>query len=97
MRLAGDAPAALAALEQGAPDAALLDIGLPGMDGYALARQLRADGRFRGLRLVALTGYGREHDRSAALAAGFDEHLVKPVHPDALIAVIERLLQEREP
>ena len=93
VRLAGDAPAALAAMEQGASDAALLDIGLPGMDGYALARQLRADGRFRGLRLVALTGYGREHDRSAALAAGFDEHLVKPVHPEALIAVIERLLE----
>ncbi len=93
VRLAGDAPAALAAMEQVASDAALLDIGLPGMDGYALARQLRADGRFRGLRLVALTGYGREHDRSAALAAGFDEHLVKPVHPEALIAVIERLLE----
>ena len=69
-------------------------------DGLRRARGRRCArraGRFRGLRLVALTGYGREHDRSAALAAGFDEHLVKPVHPEALMAVIERLLQERRP
>jgi CheY-like chemotaxis protein len=66
------------------PDVAVLDLGLPGMDGFELARALRE--RFGdALRLVALTGYGQSGDRRAAEAAGFDAHLVKPVQLDALL------------
>jgi CheY-like chemotaxis protein len=61
-----------------------VDIGLPGMDGYELARRFREQPRYRDLVLVALTGYGREEDRSAAHAAGFDGHLVKPAEIEAL-------------
>ena len=71
------------------PDAALIDIGLPGIDGYEVARRIRAD--VPGARLVALTGYGQPEDRERALAAGFDVHLVKPVDPEQL----ERLLSAR--
>ena len=61
------------------PDVALLDIGLPGMDGYVLAQRLRAMPQLMGVRLIALTGYGQADDRQRALSAGFDEHLTKPV------------------
>jgi PAS domain S-box-containing protein len=71
------------------PDAALIDIGLPGIDGYEVARRIRAD--VPGARLVALTGYGQPEDRERALAAGFDVHLVKPVDPEQL----QRLLAAR--
>jgi signal transduction histidine kinase/CheY-like chemotaxis protein len=70
------------------PDVAVVDIGLPEIDGYEVARRLRADERTRGMGLIALTGYGQDEDRRRALAAGFDEHLVKPVEPDALSAAI---------
>jgi signal transduction histidine kinase/ActR/RegA family two-component response regulator len=66
------------------PDVALLDIGLPRMDGFELARRLRARPEMRDTRLIALTGYGQAEDRSRALAAGFDDHLTKPVDPNAL-------------
>jgi PAS domain S-box-containing protein len=71
------------------PDAALIDIGLPGIDGYEVARRIRAD--LPGARLVAVTGYGQPEDRERALAAGFDEHLVKPLDPEQL----HRLLAAR--
>jgi CheY-like chemotaxis protein len=62
-----------------------VDIGLAGMDGYALARRLRQNSAHRELYLVAMTGYGREEDRRAAVrAAGFDAHLVKPADTDEL-------------
>jgi signal transduction histidine kinase/CheY-like chemotaxis protein len=64
------------------PDVVLVDIAMPGMDGYEVARRLRA--RFPHLRLMALTGYGQAEDRRRARAAGFDEHLVKPIDPAAL-------------
>ncbi len=67
VRCAGAGEAALALLDDYVPDLALLDIGLPGMDGYQLARLLRADPRMAGARLVALTGYGRDNDRARAL------------------------------
>jgi CheY-like chemotaxis protein len=68
------------------PDIALIDIGLPGLDGYELARSIREESTSwaRAVRLVALTGYGRESDRIRALAAGFDTHLVKPIDPEVL-------------
>jgi PAS domain S-box-containing protein len=66
------------------PDVALIDIGLPGMDGYRLAQALRERPPARPLRLIALTGYGQAEDRRKALDAGFDLHLTKPVDPDRL-------------
>ena len=69
-------------------DLALLDIGLPVMDGYELARRLRELPRYSKARLVALTGYGQESDRRRSAEAGFDVHLVKPVQ----IQAIEELL-----
>ncbi|HEY2591547.1 MAG TPA: PAS domain S-box protein [Steroidobacteraceae bacterium] len=66
------------------PDVALLDIGLPVMDGYELARRLRAMPESRGVRLVALTGYGQTEDHQRTREAGFDDHLVKPVDVPAL-------------
>jgi CheY-like chemotaxis protein len=71
------------------PDVVLCDIGLPEMDGYAVARELRADPMTAPIRLVALTGYGREADRDLAAAAGFDIHLVKPVGPEVLKLLLE--------
>jgi two-component system CheB/CheR fusion protein len=69
------------------PDVTFVDIGLPGVDGYEVARRLRASAETR-LRLVALSGYGQPDDRRRADEAGFDAHLVKPVHPAVLLRVI---------
>ena len=66
----------------------MFDIGLPVVDGYALAGRLRADAATGGMRLVALTGYGQDSDRGRALAAGFDAHCVKPVELDALLRAL---------
>jgi len=70
------------------PEFVLLDIGLPGMDGYEVARRLRALELDPRPVLVAMTGYGRAEDRRESKAAGFDHHLVKPVDPDALAVLI---------
>ncbi len=88
VRVAIDGPSALAVLDSFTPDVALLDIGLPGMDGYELAAQLRARRPSSELKLVAITGYGQPADRARSAAAGFDEHLVKPVSVAALQATI---------
>ena len=72
------------------PDVALLDIGLPGMDGYALARRLRACPALAGTRLIALTGYGTADDKVRAHASGFDAHLVKPAELRALQEILVR-------
>lgn len=88
-----DGPEALAGFEAFQPGLAILDIGLPSMDGYELARRLRA--RDASLRLIALTGYGQERDRARALAGDFDEHMVKPVAPDRLFEIIRQLLGNR--
>ncbi len=72
-----------------APDIALVDIGLPGIDGYEVARRMRADPATSFIRLIALTGYGQEDDRVRALNAGFDAHLVKPVEMSRLMEVLE--------
>ena len=71
-----------------APDLALVDIGLPGLDGYEVARRLRRHPIGQRLRLVALTGYGLPEDRQRAMEAGFDQHLVKPVDPAQLAALL---------
>ena len=90
VREAHDGAAALAMLDDFKPDIALLDIGLPGMNGYELAAALRADARMAGLMIIALTGYGCEGDRAQALASEFDEHLVKPVEIADLLGVLGR-------
>ena len=70
------------------PQVALLDIGMPGMDGYELARRLRNDSQLPELFLVAITGWGQEEDRRRALTAGFDAHLTKPADPDQIAALL---------
>jgi CheY-like chemotaxis protein len=71
------------------PDVVLLDIGMPGLNGYDVARRLRALKHERPLRIIAITGWDQEAERSKALEAGFDVHLVKPVDPNLLTRVIE--------
>jgi two-component system, sensor histidine kinase len=82
-----DGPSGLEATLRQRPDVALVDVGLPGLDGYELARRVRATGD-ASIYLVALTGYGQPDDRRQAMEAGFDAHLVKPVNPEALLATI---------
>jgi signal transduction histidine kinase len=76
--------AALQAVESFRPDVVLLDIGMPGMDGYEVARRIRANSLNRGIMLIALTGWGQEEDRQRSAAAGFNHHLVKPADIDQL-------------
>lgn len=85
---AGDGPQALARAGAYAPDVVVLDIGLPGIDGYEVARRLRQTLHSRDALLIALTGYGQKNDESQALAAGFDRHLVKPADPALLSGLI---------
>jgi CheY-like chemotaxis protein len=82
--VAGDGPEALIRAAEVEPEVALIDIGLPVLDGYEVARRLRATPQGSKMRLIALTGYGRPEDRARVMEAGFDGYLVKPVDPDAL-------------
>ncbi|MET3513923.1 signal transduction histidine kinase/ActR/RegA family two-component response regulator [Pseudacidovorax sp. 1753] len=91
VRVAYSAEAALEALLQQASDAAIVDIGLPGLSGHELASRLRAQPRTAHMALIALTGYGREADRSKALAAGFDDHFAKPAQVEILLARLRAL------
>ena len=84
VRTAADGVSGMRQLLATPPDVALIDIGLPGMSGYEVARAVRERLPLRRVRLVAVTGYGQSSDRERALAAGFDAHLLKPVPPDDL-------------
>jgi two-component system CheB/CheR fusion protein len=88
VQAAADGSQGLATLTRERFDVALIDIGLPGLDGYEVARRARAACGERCPRLVALTGYGRPSDRAAVKAAGFDEHLVKPCDPEDLLRML---------
>jgi PAS domain S-box-containing protein len=88
VEVAYSGPAAIRAAKSIQPDTVLLDLGLPGLDGYEVARQLRRDPGLAGLRLIAVSGYGQEADRQRSKGVGFDEHLVKPVDPHKLSAVL---------
>ncbi len=93
VKAVADGHDALASAPIFAPHVVLLDIGLPGIDGYAVARQLRAIDEMRSSCLIALTGYGQPADRERANEAGFDHHLTKPADPDELLRVIQEWLQ----
>jgi len=82
--------AAIDAVRRSAFDIGLVDIGLPGIDGYEVARRIRTIPNAKTMTLVALTGYGQETDKQRALSAGFDEHLTKPVKIERLQAVLNR-------
>jgi signal transduction histidine kinase/CheY-like chemotaxis protein len=92
---AADGAGGLARAETTRPDIVLVDIGLPGMDGYEVARRIRSQ-RGAAPILVAITGYGQADDRRRSLAAGFDAHLTKPVSPDHLAHVLAGLSRRRE-
>jgi CheY-like chemotaxis protein len=92
-RAVHDGPAAIDAAETFAPYAVLLDIGLPVMDGFEVARRLRARPLARELQLIAITGYGQQVDRERTLREGFRAHLVKPVDLDALADLLGTLQQ----
>ena len=91
-RVAHDASAALQLIDDFAPELAVLDIGLPVMDGYELARLLREHPVSKSTRLIALSGYGQPSDRERSAGAGFDAHLVKPIAVETLEAVIDKLV-----
>ena len=88
VRVVHDGPAAIAAAASTEFDFILLDIGLPGMDGYAVVRELRRRIGAAGPRVIALTGYGCAEDRERTLEAGFDLHLTKPVTREQLDVVL---------
>jgi len=83
-------PQALAIGRDFEPDAVILDLGMPGMDGFETAARLKEQTWGKSIFLIALTGWGREDDVRRTLAAGFDEHLVKPLEIDRLIDLLAR-------
>jgi signal transduction histidine kinase/ActR/RegA family two-component response regulator len=88
---AADGPAAVELVLRLRPDAAFVDVGLPGFDGYEVARRIRASGDGQGLFLIAVTGYGLPADQERGRAAGFDVHLVKPVQPSQINTLLRDL------
>ena len=88
-RVADSGPAALEILGGFEPALAFLDIGMPGMNGYEVAKRIRADGSLRQMTLVALTGWGAEADRVKAQEAGFDLHFTKPVEMVKLDSILQ--------
>ena len=94
--LAPDGASALALAAARIPQVMLVDIGLPDIDGYEVARRVRANAALASVVLVALTGYGQREDRERAFAAGFDHHFVKPVDPDELNAFLVRCRSARD-
>lgn len=92
---AHDGPSALSTAEAWSPQVVILDIGLPGMSGYDVARRLRMNPNFQNTGLVALTGWGTETDKTKAAEAGFDAHLTKPVNAETLRSVLEQLHHKR--
>jgi CheY-like chemotaxis protein len=98
VRTATSGPAAIALTRGFIPDIAFLDIGMPGMSGYELARQLRHDRALDGTMLVAVTGWGQAEDRRLSKEAGFDGHMTKPVEPaDVLSLVAKANVRSRQP
>jgi CheY-like chemotaxis protein len=88
VRVAHGGVEALSTAREFVPNVMILDLGMPEMDGYAVARAVRSDPRFASTRLIALSGYGQPDDRRRTADVGFDEHLVKPVEHDVLNAAL---------
>jgi len=91
---ASDGPTGIEMMECHQPDVALVDIGLPGLDGYQVACRIRSNRKHGDVYLVALTGFARAEDRQQAAEAGFDAHLAKPLDFDALEQLLSRRLQK---
>ncbi len=89
VQVAHDGPTGLDQAKKSKPQVVLLDIGLPGMDGYQLAAHLRREETVKDATIIAISGYGQEEDRRLAKEAGFDHHLVKPIASDELIRILE--------
>lgn len=94
--VARDGDAAIERTAQLRPDVVLLDIGLPGVNGYEAARRIRELPEGRAVVLLALTGWGQEEDRRRSTAAGFDDHLVKPVDLETLAHLLSRVTPQDE-
>ena len=90
VKLANDGPSGLEAAMTFRPEVALLDLGLPGFDGYELARRIRSHDEGKAIYLVALTGYGQPEDRLRSKEAGFDEVAVKPLDVNQLALLLQR-------
>ena len=88
IRVAHDGRTALVIAAAHQPQFVLLDIGLPDLDGYEVARNLRGDPRHRDVVIIGISGYGEEDHRDRAQAAGFDHHLVKPIEPATLLRLL---------
>jgi CheY-like chemotaxis protein len=97
VQVAYDGPAALRLAEDFRPEALLLDIGLPGMDGCSLARQLRDQPPFREALVIAISGYTDAVHRARGDEAGFDHYLIKPMEPAALQVMLDRWVAEKRP
>ncbi|MDQ1813158.1 ATP-binding protein [Massilia sp. CCM 9210] len=95
-RVANDGPRALALAEQFRPEVVFLDIGMPGMNGYEVARTLRTMAHLEPLVLVALTGWGDDNDRARSKEAGFDHHLIKPANLEAVERLLAGLVASRK-
>ena len=93
---AESAPAALEVSERGTFDLIISDIGMPGMSGYQLAKQLRSLPEYRNVPMLAITGFAEFANRQTAVWAGFDEYLHKPIDPAKLLEVVARLVGERK-
>jgi two-component system CheB/CheR fusion protein len=93
--VAHDGPSGIDSARTFHPEAVLCDIGLPEMDGYAVARAMRSDESLQGVFLIALSGYGRPQDVEAAIQAGFDEHVRKPADLRELEEVLEHRFSAR--
>jgi CheY-like chemotaxis protein len=89
VRLAHDGRAARDLIDGFRPDAALLDIGMPGLTGYELARHVREQPQLQGMRLIAITGWGQTADKARALSEGFDVHMTKPVEVSRLVELLQ--------
>lgn len=96
VQVAYDGPTGIQAAKTFSPDIVLLDIGLPGMDGYEVARRLREQPDLNQVPLIAVSGYAREEDRQRSQQAGFDYHLVKPLDPQSLSALFASLVPGRD-
>jgi CheY-like chemotaxis protein len=88
VRMAHTGPEALQVAAEFRPDVIVLDIGLPGINGYEVARRLRQEPAQANVLLIAMTGYGQEDDRRRSSEVGFDHHLVKPVDPEVLANLV---------